>query len=347
MGSPYTMCPMDFSGPRRLTALAALGLLLPLAACSEDTPAPSDTKVGDIIEGRASDLDAGEKTEVVTPAGRLNVGFADPVSRVEEDQAVDLTARDAPEGSTFLPIVWEYEGDEIFNEVTRLFGERKPLEVELVTGGERYALVLPTPGAGPAAQYVAVEGSADDVKLEVTYDKHTQTLNAETGEVDKGVAEALYDLAKVKIKIKDCPTKKWFDQPLVYQQYECKYTTAVPTPYVVNEWAKPGHTWLAVTVATNLALFATGELDGAIANYDVVDNVELSTIRGKKPLGTLRERITEGQASGALVFDIKGKLPETLQVLRQYKLNLNGAVGRIDAPQKRTVKIGGTVQLFY
>ena len=33
--------------------------------------------------------------------------------------------------------------------------------------------------------------------------------------------------------------------------------------------------------------------------------------------------------------------------MRRYKLTLNGAVGNIDAPQKRTVKIGGDVKLVY
>jgi hypothetical protein len=181
----------------------------------------------------------------------------------------------------------------------------------------------------------------------VTYDEHTQTLDAETGKLQKGVAKALYDLPKTKIKIKDCPTKKWFDQALIYQHYECKFTTAIPSPYVVNEWVKPGHTWLSVTVATNLGLFATGELDGALASYDVVDNTELSTIDGAKPLGTLNEKINKGAASGTLVFDIKGKLPKTMQILREYKLNLNGAAGEIDAPQRRKAKIGGPIELVY
>ncbi len=341
------MSRMGSSDRRRLAALAALGLMLPVAACSDDTPASPDTKLGDQISGRVGDLEPGERTAVVTPAGRLSVSFADPVTSLEKDQTTDLTARSAPEGGSFVPVVWSFDNDKIFGEITQLFGDRRPLEVDLVAGGKHYSLTPPDSGPGRKAEYVAVEGSGKDIALEVTYDGLTQILDAETGELDKGVAGPLYDLPKAKLRIKDCPTRKWFDQPLIYQQYECRFSTAVPSPYVVNKWAKKGHTWLAVTVATNLALYAIGELDAAIASYDVVGNTELSTIDGKKPLGTLDENVTEGAASGTLVFDITGELPKKMQILREYKLNLNGAVGTIDAPQRRKAKIGGEIDLAY
>ena len=36
-----------------------------------------------------------------------------------------------------------------------------------------------------------------------------------------------------------------------------------------------------------------------------------------------------------------------MQILREYKLNLNGAAGKIDAPQKRSARIGGEIDLLY
>jgi hypothetical protein len=347
MGTPYTMSPMALSGRCLLAALSALGLLLSLAACSEEQPESPDTKVGDQIEGRVADLDPGKSTDVLTPAGRLTVSFADAVTRLEKDEATDLTARSAPDGGSFVPVVWSFQDDDIYGEITRLFGDRQPMEVELVTGGESYTLTPPDAGPGKKAEYVAVEGSGDDVTLEVTYNGLTQTLDAETGKLDKGVAKGLYDLPKTKIKIKDCPIKGWFTKPGVFPQYECRYTTAVPSPYVADTWVEKGHTWLSVTVATNLALFATGELNGALASYRVVDNTELSTIGGEKSLGTLNSKVNAGVASGTLVFDILGKLPKKMHLLREYTLTLNGVVGKIDAPEKRKVKIGGDIKLAY
>jgi hypothetical protein len=61
----------------------------------------------------------------------------------------------------------------------------------------------------------------------------------------------------------------------------------------------------------------------------------------------LNERVNEGAASRSLVFDINGRLPRTMQILREYRLNLDGAVGKICAPQKRTAKVGGEIELVY
>jgi hypothetical protein len=242
--------------------------------------------------------------------------------------------------------VWTIE-DKVYGEIARLVGDRRPLEVELVADSERFSLTPPDSGAGKTAQYVAVGGNADDLGLEVTYDGLTQTVDVATGERESGVAERLYDLAGKELRIKDCPIKKWFTDPTRLLAYECKYMTAVPSPYVANTWVEKGQTWLAVTVATNLVNYAIGQLNGSIASYEVVANEERSTIDGAAPLGTLREKVDGGAAFGVVVFDIKGELPDTMRVMRRYRLTLNGAVGKIDAPQKQTVKIGGDVKLVY
>jgi hypothetical protein len=340
-GPTYTMCPMKL----RLAVLAA-ALLLPLTACDDEAPRSPQTSIGDQVEGRTGDLEAGERTAVVTPAGRLTVSFGDPVRELDKEQTTDLVARTAPEGASFVPLVWSFQED-VFGKVALLFGDRKPLEVALVSDGERYPLTPPEDATGQSTEYVVVDGAAKHLQLEVTYNKVTQTLDARTGRLDKGVAAGLYALPRTKIRIKDCPIKQWFTEPAVFPQYTCQYTTAIPSPYVAETWAKPGHTWLSVTVATNLALYATGELGGAIASYRVVDSKELSTIGGRKSLGTLREKVDGGLASGTIVFEVKGRLPRTMRLMREYELSLNGAAGKVDAPQHRTVRIGGDVPLLY
>ena len=337
---------MNLTRRRRLTAFG-LGLLVPFAACADVERESPETAIGDQIPGRVVNIKAGETTAVLTPAGRLSVSFADPVSKLAKDDTTDLVAREAPDGGTFVPMVWSFRGDEIYGKIAQLFGDREALEIELVADDERYSLIPPDASQGERAQYVAVMGDARDLSLEVTYGTVTQALVVESGRLDKGAAEDLYDLPKTKIKMEDCPIKTWFREPSVFPHYECSYATAVPTPYVANTWAEPGHTWVAVTVSTNLALFATGELNGRIASYRVVSNTELSTIDGEEALGIVQESVSDGSASGTLVFDIEGKLPKTLNILREYKLTLTGSSGKTEAPERRSVRIGGDVDLFY
>ena len=342
-GSPYTMCPMGFR-----FAVLVLGLLLPLTACSDDAEPSPDTQPGDTVAGRAAGLNVGKPVPVVTPAGRLKVAFMEPVDHLDEDETTDLRERNAPEGGAFLPIVWSFEGDEIFGLITRVFGDRQALELELVVDGEKYPLAPPNPGSEKSAAYVAIESRGDDVRLDVTYNGLTQTLDGQTGQVDKGVAADLYDLPEIKVRSQKCPIKKWLTNPQYFIHYQCTSLTAVPTPYIADTWAEKGHTWLAIQLQTTLSLFATGSLiDESVASYDAVDATDMTTIDGEKPLGTLEINESDGTLSGILVFDIEGKLPETMDVLREYKLVLSGGAGESNAPERRRVKIGGELELRY
>lgn len=338
---------MALSARRRLTPLALGLLLLPLAACSEDEPASPDIRACDTVQGSLDGVRAGKPVDVVTPAGQLSVAFADPVPELTSEETVDRSAKKPPEGGAFVPIVWSF-ADDVFGQINRVFGESRPLEVQVSVDGEECN--VPPPSAGPekTAQYLAVGSAGDEVELRVTYDGVTQTLDAQSGELDKGDAAGLYDVAAARVKIKDCPIKQWLDDPSYIVHYTCKYTLPIATPYVVNTWAKPGHTWVAINVATSLSLFATGSLiEESIANYDVVDVTDLSTLKGEKALGALQENKNAGTLAGILVFDVKGKLPTSMNVERQYQLSFSGSAGEVDVPQRRTVKIGGELELTY
>lgn len=337
---------MRFSGRLRPLALV-LALVLPLAACGDDEPeGPGDPQLGDTIQGRLGDYKDFKLATLVTPAGRLGVGFAKPVNHLNKEDTTDLVARDAPDGGTFVPIVWSYD-HQVFGPVSLLFGETKPLELRLIVDGDEYDVVPPSPGAKKSVEYVTVKGPAEKISLEATYDGHTQTMNQQ-GEVDKGVAAGLYDLVGKKVKARNCPIKRWLSNPQHFIQFTCKFSTAVASPYVYNTWAEPGHLWLSVRLVTNLQLFATGRLGESIANYSAVDVTDLSTLNGRKPLGTLENVESEGASSGVLIWDIQGRqLPKSMEMIRQYKLLLTGGTGKIDEPEKRTIKVGGRLDLVY
>ena len=145
----YTMSPMDFPGRRRLTAVVALGLLLPVAACSDEAGIVGH-RAGRPDLGSGRRPRAGRAHRRGDPGGSALGELRRPGHPPGEGPATDLTARSAPEGGSFVPVVWSFADDRIFGEMTRLFGDRQPLEVELVTGGEHYSLT--PPDSGPAAR---------------------------------------------------------------------------------------------------------------------------------------------------------------------------------------------------
>ena len=338
---------MALSARRRLTGLALGLLLLPLVACAEDEPESPGIAACDTVQGSLDGVKAGKAVDVVTPAGQLSVAFGDPVDSLTENQTIDRTTKQPPEDGAFVPIVWSF-ADDVFGQINRVFGDSRPLELQVNVDGEKCSVPPPSPGTEKTPLYLAVASAGDDVTLAATYDGVTQTLDAQTGKLEKGEAAGLYDVAEARVKIKDCPVKDWLTDPSYIVHYTCKYTLPIATPYVVNTWAEPGHTWVAINVATSLSLFATGSLiDESIANYDVVDVTDLSTMKGDKALGALQENKNAGTLAGILVFDVKGKLPTSMNVQRKYKLTFSGSAGKVDVPQRRTVQIGGRLALKY
>ncbi len=109
-----------------------------------------------------------------------------------------------------MPVVWSFVDDRIFGEVTRLFGDREPLEVELVAGDKQYPLTPPDSGPGRTGGVRRSQGQRQGRLARGDLRRPDADPGRRTGKLDKGVAAGLYDLPKTKIRIKDCPTKEWF-----------------------------------------------------------------------------------------------------------------------------------------
>ncbi|MBC9731941.1 hypothetical protein [Nocardioides marmotae] len=115
--------------------------------------------------------------------GLLEVDRNDP----RWDERPDLAA---PEDGSLVPVSWE--------------PRRAPggsVEVRLIVGDQRVDLVTIVPGDlsslrdDPTSVAVGVEGrpGVEDLTVEVEYDGLTQTADVASGEIDAGVAEALYE----------------------------------------------------------------------------------------------------------------------------------------------------------
>ena len=94
------------TGTRRLAALAAASVLV-LAACGGDDDALTP---GDVVPAREdAQFAEGKASFVALPIGRLEVHLGEPVTRLDGDDTRELQAVKAPEGSTFVPITWQYD----------------------------------------------------------------------------------------------------------------------------------------------------------------------------------------------------------------------------------------------
>lgn len=338
---------------RRFAAALSLALLaLPLAACGEDEPDPG-TQPGEIVEGRSGfEIETGKWMQVLVPAGRLDVRLGEPIEALPEERTAQLTAREAPDGGTFVPLVWSFDTSALEGYGV-VFGDRSPLKIELVADGEAYHLAPPTAERRRDAKpsYVAVDGPARDLRLRVGYDGVTQELDLRSGKRDAGRAAGLYDLpepdpgAAVEDLLEDCPMEDWTTPVGEFRNFSCQLAKPVATPYVVGEWAKPGRTWLAVYTDTTLTAYALSNSSGQGVTYTVEANEDASTVRGKPALGIIGDQVVTGTARGIMVFEVRGDLPEQFQLRRRYELVASGSTG--DAPKRITREIGGPVPLEY
>lgn len=347
------------ASPRRAAACAAALalLLLPLAACSADegTPAAAAAGFGEVVPARQVEVNgsvAKDRSFVLVPTGRLEVRIGDPLTRLGTDDTRAREVREAPAGGVFLPVSWRYR-PHVLDSVSAVFGARQDLTVELVSDGRRYKLVPPAEDRSASDGeefFVAVEGDAAEVQVDVGYAGVVQSLDLTAGTRTKGLAAGLYDLTDVKLREAPCPDRPWVrDDPDLAQLYfYCSTSTAIRSPFVDGEWAKKGHTFVVVGLTTTNNGYLLPDPAGlGSASYTVAASTLTTTLGGQEPVQVLDETESAGIAHGYLVFDVKGRVPRTLKVGRRYRFTLTRVQGDIDAKQELRLEPRGDVPLRF
>ena len=339
---------------RALPALALLGGLL--AACGSDqVPAARGAELGDVVPARTVDVNgtvARNRSFLIIPTGRLEVLIGDPLPTLGADDTRAREVRDAPDGGVFLPVSWRYR-PHVLDAAAPVFGARQDVTVELVSDGHRYKLVPPAEdrSASNADEFfVAVEGEATDVRLDVDYAGVTQTLDLTAGTRTKGRAAGLYSLTDVKVSTSPCPDRDWAKRDNQYAQlyFYCTTTTALRTPFVDGEWAAKGHTFVVLGLGTTMDGYLLPGDDGvSSATYTVASSTDTTTLGGNEPVKVLDEVENGGVTNGYLVFDVEGKVPRTLSVGRRYVLTLSRVKGDLDAKQELRLEARGDVRLRF
>ncbi len=352
------MAPMRLRRPTA-AVLGLLALLPVLAACGDDD---DSVKVGDIVDARRDDqfIEGGKASSVALPFGRLEISAGRPTTTLAADTTAQLLEVDAPEGSAFVPITWQYDVGTFGKYEEFVEAEGTPV-IELLADRASYRLPAPeSSGSGSDSFFVLVSGDGEDASLEIEYDGVTQTLDLATGDRDEGAAAGLYDLKSPKERTSSCADAADFDLSATerLQDFDCKVTTPVRLPYAGGAWADEGRSWLALTLSTTLRRYDRLSKDyqsGAI--YAGTEVTSAFTLGGARPTKVIEDRtrtLCPDELRGGcvavyhLIFDVADKATKKtgrLLVDQDYELTLvsvwGGGAGQdaIELSGKLSIKL--------
>lgn len=329
----------------RRCAAAAFGLLVlapALVACGDDS---GGLEVGDVVPARNDDqFSDGVPSSVVLPRGKLEVTVGEPAKTLSANDTRELEAMTAPDGSTFVPITWQYDAA-TFGDYADYLSTPDTPAIDLVADGASYRLPAPLEsGEGSTSFYVLVSGSAKEPSLSVDFDGVTQTVDLMTGDRDTGDAAALYKLKRPKSKPRSCTEKVAYGNKEVVvapTQFACSIRRVARLPYAGSAWAEPGHTWLAVTIRTSLRrvdVIAPDRKSGAIYYADAVTpEFELGKAKAVEVIEDRTDRACPDVRQGGcttvfhVIFDLPKGGSTRLVAELAYELTLNSVVGGADA----------------
>lgn len=295
-------------------AVTAVVLFLRLPDADGDTHGADQLEPGDVRSLEIMPFAIAHIVELPHLTAELRVGA--PVEAVPGpyvgEEAPGLHA--AGDGA-LVPIAWN---------VTALYAAPdipdSPVEVRLRVGDQQVTVGSKTKediGRGSTSHVVALADapSLQDLAVEVEFDGHTQTLHVASGEIDAGVAQALYEPehplgAECALVSDYCPMPP-VDAASPVQPADTNYD-AEPVrliPYdPVAGWAEEDHLWAKVEVKT----YARDGRD-ASGEYVVVLSAKRARVflDGRLPAEIERERTDRGSRAITALFEVSADTPPT------------------------------------
>lgn len=337
---------------RLAAAAAALACLAPtLAACGGG----GDTaNVGDVVPAHAADqFSDAQQSSIALPIGQLQIHAGDPVVQVHADDTRELTAQTAPAGMAYLPIGWDF-GARTPAAYSPYIGTTDLPTVDLRIGGDHFRLPTPDPSQSPESFYVLVPKREGHPRAAVHFDGVTQSVDLATGKVRAGRAEGLYDLSYKRPQPAKCGvTPQW--EKVVIAKSTCEVTAPILLPYAGGKWAKPGHSWLVVSVRTTLSsMTQAGDRVISGGTYYPVGLTTDYRLGRRRPSEVLRAKSfwavcpvprTGGcNSSASIIFDKVGPA-HVLTVRQTYRLQLGTGWGGFDGPHAQSQDAVTTIGL--
>ena len=314
----------------RRTTVAVLTLL---AAAAVTGCSSSDSDA--VVPAAGTVSLEGDDIAMVLPSGRFTFTVTAPRVELTEDEVDDGEARDAPDGKSYVGVSSDWEGSA--GRVFALLNRDtipKSASVALMADGEKIDLFTidtqKSRTGGPVWALVPEDG---DVRLDVTYDGHTQSADLASGEVTAGVAEGFYDLQDHAVA---CPTQSAGDADVAWHySIACTVGNVVAVPYVAElGWAEKGRTWLLVQVTLKPEVFRfTAGTESAEYRVDR----ESGSLTGKNGETVELSHVEDASGSHATyAVPAAAKGPWELELTRTYDLTRTGTAP--GAPATRSAR---------
>jgi hypothetical protein len=304
---------------RRPSGLAAVALtlgvtlILGLSGCGGGAQAHAGSVV------RTQRAPQGTTATLTAPSGTARVSVGKPVRTIAKDQASDRRQHRAPDGGAFVPVSWAWTFASGFP-LTDLGAADQPATISLIAGGRSYRLDTIHGSFGTALpEYVAVP-TTEDLKVGLTYDGLTQTVDLASGQRDAGAAEALYHPQPQTI---GCG-QGWQTSIAIKAPMDCRLQVAT-LPWA-GSWASPGHEY--VVVDADIRPYPLEIHRGShYARYDVRSVTDTSTVDGVGARRPLQQDANAAYAmTGTLVFDVPTGA-HALDLELDYALRKGGQTG--------------------
>ena len=221
----------------------------------------------------------------------------------------------APDGGSLVPITWSTHALGGFGRED----DPTPIKLRLAAGDQRVDLTsVALDGTSatidafePRSVAVALDGGldTDDLTVEVEYDGVTQTADVATGEVDAGVAQALYDGSRSYTagctEVLDRCSFGAADPASPWRPGRANFIASHVTLYPYDArlgWAAEGTLWAGV----RLQLFGADSVENAAGRYWLIarQSAPSVTLDGAEPVHRDGLPASRFDTSGRVVFRV-------------------------------------------
>lgn len=345
-----------------LAALTVTAVVLTVLVWRAVADGPAETAdVGETIALRAAPY--GRELTILLPGSEVTAIVGAPVDTID-NQLLDVEYDDArwsdsqdlvaSDDGSLVPISWSIRALGGFlreNDPT-------PIKIRLVAGDQRVDLAsavlddasasLDASTSGSVAVALDGESDTDDLAVEVEYDGLTQTAHVATGEIDAGVAQALYDVRNYTAGCTEVENPCAFraaDPASTLRPDRANFIASYVTLYPYDArlgWAADGTLWAGV----RLQLFGSNSVENAAGRYWFVagQSAPSLTLEGAKPVNRQGLKAARLDTIGRVVFRVDAD-SEPRELTLEQVVSMKGRGAPADLPLRAQLDLTAVGEL--